>query len=445
MSQKSVLRLIFQERRTNMTYAELEASELQQLEERLRKQYADFQASGLALNMARGKPAADQLDLSMDMLGLITSSEDCFADDGTDCRNYGVLKGLPEARQLMSSMLDDDPENVVVGGNASLILMYDVITWGWAFGLLGSKPWREYDTVKWICPVPGYDRHFSITEHFGFEMIPVTLGPDGPDMDEVERLAASDESVKGIWCVPKYSNPSGITYSDETVRRLASMPCAADDFRIMWDNAYTVHHLYDDVEKQDQLLDIGAACREAGNPDRYVKFASTSKVTLPGAGIAAISSSPANVEDLASHLTVCCINGDKMNQLRHVKFLRDAQGIAEHMKKHAAILRPKFELVDRKLSEGLADVGGCTWTKPRGGYFVMFNAPEGTAKRIVELAKQAGVVMTGAGSTWPYGIDPHDSDIRIAPSLPPVEELDQALDVFVCCVKLAYVEKLLKR
>ena len=426
-----------------MSYADLQASDLQALKDEIEADYRALQSRNLSLNMARGKPAADQLDLSTPLLSVITSPEDCFAEDGTDCRNYGVLKGLPEARRLMAPMLDDDPDNVLIGGNASLILMYDVITWGWEFGVNGSAPWRTYDSVKWICPVPGYDRHFSITEHFGIEMIPVPLGADGPDMDEVERIVASDERVKGIWCVPKYSNPSGITYSDETVRRLASMPCAASDFRIMWDNAYTVHHLYDDAAEQDQLLDIGVACREAGNPDRYVKFASTSKVTLPGAGIAGIATSPTNAEDLTSHLRVCCINGDKMNQLRHVKFLRDAEGIAAHMSKHAAILRPKFELVDRKLTEGLADVGGCTWTKPRGGYFVMFNAPEGTAKRIVALAKEAGVILTGAGSTWPYGNDPHDSDIRIAPSLPPLEELEQALDVLVCCVKLAYLEKLL--
>ena len=428
-----------------MKLAEMNEEQLSHVKQELEERLRHARLSGRSLNMARGKPASDQLDLSMGMLGLITSAADCFAEDGTDCRNYGVLKGLPEARRLMASMLDDDPENVLIGGNASLILMYDVITWGWEFGVNGSKPWRTYDAVKWICPVPGYDRHFSITEHFGIQMIPVALGPDGPDMDEVERLAASDERVKGIWCVPKYSNPSGISYSDETVRRLANMPCAASDFRIMWDNAYAVHHLYDNVARQDQLLDIGVACREAGNPDRYVKFASTSKVTLPGAGIAGIATSPVNAEDLTSHLSICYINGDKMNQLRHVKFLRDAEGIAQHMSKHAAILRPKFELVDRKLSEGLADVEDCSWTKPRGGYFVMFNAPEGTAKRIVELAKDAGVIMTPAGSTWPLGVDPHDSDIRIAPSLPPLEELDEALGVFVDCVKLAAIEKLLQR
>ena len=424
-------------------FANASTPELETKLEQLREEHAEFVARGLALNMARGKPGANQLDLSTPMLTIVSKPSDCFAQDGTDCRNYGVLEGLPEARALMASMLDDEPENVIVGGNASLTMMFDTIAWFFDFGTLGSKPWGQYDCVKWICPVPGYDRHFAITGHYGFEMIPVALGEDGPDMDEVERLAASDERVKGIWCVPKYSNPSGVTYSDEVVRRLASMTCAADDFRIIWDNAYTVHHLFDDAVSQDQLLDIGAACREAGNPDRYVKFASTSKVTLPGAGIGAMASSPANIADLKSHLTMSTISGDKLNQLRHVRFLHDGAGIAEHMKKHAAILRPKFELVERKLSEGLADMESCSWSKPRGGYFVSFDAPVGCAKRIVALAKEAGVTMTGAGATWPHGDDPNDSNIRIAPTLPPLEELDAALDVFVCCVKLAYAEKLL--
>ena len=426
-----------------MAYANLDANALLELKARIDEEYTGMKARNLSLNMARGKPAADQLDLSEPMLTILAGGQDCFAEDGTDCRNYGVLEGLPEARRLMAEVLDEAPENVIIGGNASLTLMFDAMAWLWAFGSLGSKPWRAYDTVKWLCPVPGYDRHFAISEHFGFEMIPVAMGPDGPAMDEVERLVANDASVKGIWCVPKYSNPSGITYSDDVVRRLAEMPCAAEDFRIFWDNAYAVHHLFDEAAHQDQLLDIGIACREANNPNRYVKFGSTSKVTLPGAGIAALAASPAAIAEFKSHLTVSTISGDKMNQLRHVRFLRDGAGIAAHMGKHAAILRPKFELVDRKLTAGLADVGGCSWTKPRGGYFVMFNAPEGCAKRIVELCKEAGVVLTGAGSTWPYGNDPHDSDIRIAPSLPPLEELDAALDVFVCCAKLAYLEKLL--
>ena len=284
-----------------------------------------------------------------------------------------------------------------------------------------------------------------MTEAFGIEMIPVPMTDEGPDMGEVESIAAFDENVKGIWCVPKYSNPGGITYSDEVVRRLASMVCAADDFRIFWDNAYCVHHLFDDAAEQDQLLDIGHACVEAGNPDRYFKFASTSKVTFPGAGISALAASPANVVEIKKRMGVQTIGHDKLNQLRHVRFLKDAEGLAAHMAKHAAILRPKFELVNRKLEESLADVGGCSWSKPRGGYFVSFDAPEGTAKRIVALAKEAGVTMTGAGATFPLKQDPRDSNIRIAPTLPPLEELDEAMDVFACCVKLAYAEHLLAR
>lgn len=425
-------------------FAELSADELRDELAAQRKDYAQYQAQDLALNMARGKPAIDQLDLSMPLLGLITSSADCIAEDGTDCRNYGVLAGLPEARRLMACMLDDDPENVIVFGNSSLTVMYDALARCLDFGCLGSDPWCTCDTVKWICPVPGYDRHFAITQAFGIEMIPVEMHEDGPDMDEVERIAASDARVKGIWCVPKYANPSGATYSEDVVRRLAAMECAASDFRIFWDNAYCVHHLSDDAEGQDQLYDIAKACAEAGNPHRYLKFASTSKVTLPGAGVAAMAASPENIAEAKSHITVQMIGHDKINQLRHVRFLRDAEGIAAHMSKHAAILRPKFELVERKLREGLKDAGIARWTHPRGGYFVSFDGPEGTAARIVSLAKEAGVTMTGAGATWPYGRDPHDSNIRIAPTLPPLDELDMAMDVFVCCVKIAALEKLLE-
>ena len=409
----------------------------------LREEHAGFAAKGLALNMARGKPGADQLDLSMPLLSAVADGDGCRAEDGTDCRNYGVLDGLPEAKRLMAAMLDDAPENVVVGGNSSLSLMYECVARCWNFGTLGSQPWCKLDEVKWLCPVPGYDRHFGVTEAFGIRMVPVPMTADGPDMNEVERLVANDASVKGIWCVPKYANPNGATYSDETVRHLAAMPCAAEDFRIFWDNAYCVHHLYDDAAEQDQVLDIGAACREAGNPHRYFKFASTSKVTLPGAGVAALAASPENVAEIKKRMGVGTIGYDKLNQLRHVKFLKDADGLAAHMAKHAAILRPKFELVVSKLDEGLAEVGGCSWSSPRGGYFVSFDAPEGTAKRIVGLAKEAGVTMTGAGATYPYKQDPRDSNIRIAPTLPPLAELNAAMDVFVCCVKLAYAEKLL--
>jgi len=426
-----------------MAYADMGIDELVALKAQVEEEYANIKAKGLSLNMARGKPAAAQLDLSEPMLGLVVSTADCMAENGADCRNYSTLDGLPEAQELLASMLDDDPANVLVGGNSSLTLMYHTVSFCMDFGPLDAKPWRGHAGVKWLCPVPGYDRHFGITEAFGIEMIPVRMDGNGPDMDEVERLVAADERIKGIWCVPKYSNPGGVTYSDDVVRRLAAMPCAAADFRIFWDNAYTVHHLYDDPADQDQLLDIGAACCEAGNPDRYYKFASTSKVTFPGAGISGMAASPANIADIKKKLGVGAICFDKINQLRHVRFLHDAAGIAAHMAKHAAILRPKFELVARKLEEGLADVGGCAWSNPRGGYFVSFDAPAGCAKRAVQLAKDAGVTMTGAGATWPYKNDPDDSNIRIAPTLPPLEELDAALDVFCCCVKLAYLEKLI--
>ena len=425
------------------TYAQMTTEELQSELASLQDIYNGFKAKGLSLNMARGKPASSQLDLSMPMLDIMTSASDPHAADGSDLRNYGVLDGLPEAKELMASMLEDDPANVIVFGNSSLNIMYDTIARLWMFGTQGSTPWCKLDSVKFICPVPGYDRHFGVTQEFGIEMIPVPMNEDGPDMDAVERLAAEDASVKGIWCVPKYSNPGGVTYSDEVVRRLASMKTAAEDFRIMWDNAYTVHHLSADPAQQDQLLDIAKACAEAGTTERYYKFASTSKVTLPGAGIAAMAASPANIAEVKKRMGVQTIGHDKINQMRHVLFLKDAQGIAEHMAKHAAIIAPKFELVLSKLEEGLAGCGVGSWTKPRGGYFVSFDAAEGTAKRVVALAKEAGVTMTGAGATWPYKNDPQDSNIRIAPTLPPLEELDQALDVFVVCVKLAAVEKLL--
>ena len=425
------------------TYAQMTTEELQSELASLQDTYNGFKAKGLSLNMARGKPASSQLDLSMPMLDIMTSASDPHAADGSDLRNYGVLDGLPEAKELMASMLEDDPANVIVFGNSSLNIMYDTIARLWMFGTQGSTPWCKLDSVKFICPVPGYDRHFGVTQEFGIEMIPVPMNDDGPDMDAVEKLAAEDASVKGIWCVPKYSNPGGVTYSDEVVRRLASMKTAAEDFRIMWDNAYTVHHLSADPAQQDQLLDIAKACAEAGTTERYYKFASTSKVTLPGAGIAAMAASPANIAEVKKRMGVQTIGHDKINQMRHVLFLKDAQGIAEHMAKHAAIIAPKFELVLSKLEEGLAGCGVGSWTKPRGGYFVSFDAAEGTAKRVVALAKEAGVTMTGAGATWPYKNDPKDSNIRIAPTLPPLEELEQALDVFVTCVKLAAVEKLL--
>ncbi len=396
------------------TYAEMGKEELTTLKTALTEEYETFKAQGLSLNMARGKPGSDQLDLSMPMLDILPSTDDCKAASGTDIRNYGVVDGLPEAKELMAAMLDDSAENTIVFGNSSLNIMYDTVMRCWVFGTLGSTPWSQLDKVKFVCPVPGYDRHFGVTEAFGIEMVTVPMTEDGPDMDAVEELVANDSAFKGIWCVPKYSNPGGVTYSDEVVRRLASMKCAAEDFRIFWDNAYAVHHLYNDVADQDQLLDIAKACAEAGNPNRCFKFASTSKVTFPGAGVAAMAASSENIAEIKKRMGVQTIG------------------------------RPKFELVLKMLEEGLAETGSCSWSNPRGGYFVSFNGPEGTAKRIVALAKEAGVTMTGAGATYPYKNDPTDSNIRIAPTLPPLEELESALKVFVCCVKLATVEKLLE-
>lgn len=426
------------------TYAEMGKEELLTLKTALTQEYETYCAKGLSLNMARGKPSSAQLDLSMLMLDVIPSSASCTAENGTDLRNYGVVDGLTEAKALMASLLDDEPENVIVFGNSSLNIMYDTIMRCWVFGTLGATPWSKLDKVKFVCPVPGYDRHFGVTEAFGIEMVPVPMTEDGPDMDAVEELVANDSSFKGIWCVPKYSNPGGVTYSDDVVRRLASMKCAAEDFRIFWDNAYTVHHLYTDAAEQDQLLDIAKACTEAGTPNRYFKFASTSKITFPGSGVAAFAASADNIADTKKLLGAQTIGHDKINQMRHVLFLKDAEGVAAHMAKHAEIIRPKFELVLKMLEEGLAGTGCGSWSNPRGGYFISFDAPEGTAKRIVSLAKDAGVTMTGAGATYPYKQDPQDSNIRIAPTLPPLEELEAAIEVFLCCVKLAAVEKLLE-
>ncbi len=425
-------------------YADLTTAELEEELAQVRERYSEMQARGLALNMARGKPSAAQLELSLPMLDALDSSADLAAEDGTDCRNYGVLDGIPEAKRLMAALLDDASDNVIVLGNASLTAMYDAMARYMMFGALGSEPWGKLDAVKWLCPVPGYDRHFTICEALGIQMIPVPMDENGPVMDEVERLAAEDAAIKGIWCVPKYSNPSGVTYSDEVVRRLATMECAAPDFRIFWDNAYAVHHFSDDPAEQDTVLDIAAACTEAGNPDRYLKFGSTSKITFPGAGVAAVAASPANVAEIKRHMNAQAIGHDKLNQLRHARFLKEGAGLAEHMAAHGALMKPKFDLVVGKLESELGEAAIATWTNPRGGYFVSFEGPEGTASRIVGLAREAGVVMTGAGATWPYGDDPTDSNIRIAPSLPPLDELDAAMDVFCCCVKLAALEKMLE-
>ncbi len=423
-------------------YAEMTREELESLKEQLMIQYKEYQGKGLSLNMARGKPCIEQLDLSMGMMDSLSSDADMTCEDGTDCRNYGVLDGIREAKELIGDMMENPIDNIIIYGNSSLNVMYDTISRSMTHGVMGNTPWCKLDKVKFLCPVPGYDRHFAITEYFGIEMINVPMTPTGPDMDMVEELVASDESIKGIWCVPKYSNPQGISYSDETVRRFARLKPAAKDFRIYWDNAYGVHHLYD--HDQDHLIEILAECKRAGNPDLVYKFASTSKISFPGSGIAALATSQNNLEDIKKQLQIQTIGHDKVNQLRHVRFFKDIHGMVEHMRKHADILRPKFETVIQILDEELSGLGIGEWTKPKGGYFISFDSMDGCAKRIVAACKKAGVVMTGAGATYPYGKDPHDSNIRIAPTYPSLEDLNTAMHIFVLCVKLASIEKLLQ-
>ena len=423
-------------------YAQRTKEELQQLKKELEKQYEDAKGKGLKLDMSRGKPSAAQLDLSMGIMDVLTSESVLKTEAGLDCRNYGVLDGIPEAKKLMADMMEVAPEQVIVYGNSSLNIMYDTVSRSVTHGVLGSTPWCKLDQVKFLCPVPGYDRHFAITEHFGIEMINVPMSPEGPDMDLVEKLVAEDASVKGIWCVPKYSNPQGYSYSDETIRRFANLKPAAEDFRIYWDNAYCIHHLYDD--NQVEQPEILAECAKAGNPDMVYKFSSTSKVTFPGSGIAALAASEANLSEIRKQMTIQTIGHDKLNQLRHVRFFGDIEGMKKHMSKQAAILRPKFEAVTDILEKELGGLGIGEWTKPLGGYFISFDALLGCAKAIVAKCKEAGVVMTGAGATFPYGKDPKDSNIRIAPSFPTPEEMAQAADLFALCVKLVSVDKLLE-
>jgi len=423
-----------------MLYTEMTKEQLSAEKASLEKQYADYKAKGLQLDMSRGKPAPEQLDLSIDML-LRCLDGDYKSSNGIDCRNYGVLDGIPEAKKLFEEMLDIGDDEIIVGGNSSLQLMYDTIIRALHFGVYGGdKPWGKCDKVKFLCPVPGYDRHFAICESLGIEMIPVDYKADGPDMDVVEKLVSEDEEIKGIWCVPMYSNPTGITYSDEVVRRFANLKPKAKDFRIFWDNAYCVHHLSDD---HDTLLNIIEECKNAGNPDMVFQFTSTSKISFPGGGLAIIAASKNNIDFIKSQMTVQTIGFDKLNQLRHCKYFKNFDGIKAHMKKHAAIIQPKFSVVLYMLDKEIAPLGIGNWVSPKGGYFVSFDAMEGCAKRIVSLAKEAGVVMTGAGATYPYGNDPRDSNIRIAPTFPSVDELRQAMEIFCVCVKLASVEKLL--
>lgn len=417
--------------------------ELTALEAKLASEYDAWKEKGLALNMARGKPAAAQLDLSNEMLSNGLASYK--TEDGLDARNYGVLDGIPECKRLFGELLGIPTDQIIIGGNSSLNMMYDMMARLCLFGTQGEKPWKAWEfegkPVKFLCPSPGYDRHFTICEALGIEMIPVKLLEDGPDMDEVEHLAASDERIKGIWCVPLHSNPQGVCYSDQAVDRLASMKTAAADFRIFWDNAYGVHHIYEEVA----LKDILQACKEAGNENRVYYFFSTSKITFPGAGIALMASGAGNIAEVKKAMNAQTIGHDKLNQLRHVQYFKNAEGVRKHMKDLAAELRPKFDMVLNKLEEHLGGTGLMTWSSPKGGYFVSVDTIPGCAKETVRLAKEAGVTLTGAGATYPYGKDPQDSNIRIAPSFPVPEELAQAMDLFCLCVKLAGVRKLLDK
>lgn len=413
-------------------YETMDDAALARETERLQADVDALAAQGLTLDMARGKPSPAQVDLSRPVLDVLTS-ESSLTDDGVDAANYGAPDGLPSARRLMAEVLEVDPAHVIVAGSSSLNLMYDLVGHAFTRGVRGATPWSELDEVKFLCPAPGYDRHFAVTEHFGVTNVPVPMTETGPDMDLVERLVETDPTVKGIWCVPKYQNPTGVTFSDETVRRFAGLRPAAEDFRIYWDNAYVVHGLYD---QDDELLNIFDVLAETGREDLVYEFASTSKVTFPGSGIACVAASPKDLDDIRLSSNIQRVCSDKITQLMHVRYFSGREAVVDHMALMAEVLRPKFELVEQKLTDGLAGLDVATWTNPRGGYFVSFDGPDGSAKRIVAMCREVGVTLTGAGATWPYGDDPRDSNIRIAPSYPTLEELGQALDVLVACTKL---------
>ena len=423
-------------------YTEMSETELKEQLAVLTKEYEAAKAKGLKLDMSRGKPSPAQLDVSNEMLDIVNSETGCVSDSGTDCRNYGIMEGIPEARQLMGDFLRVPKENVFVCGNASLNIMYDCVSSAMLFGIMGSTPWCHLDKVKFLCPVPGYDRHFKITELMGIEMINIPMTENGPDMDMVEKLVSSDSSIKGIWCVPKYSNPQGIVYSDETVKRFAALKPAAKDFRIYWDNAYALHYIYDENIEIPEIL---SECAKAGNPDLVYEFCSTSKITFPGSGVAALAASENNLKVLRERYNYEIISYDKLNMLRHVRFFKNYDGVLKHMEKHKAILKPKFDIVLDTLDKELEPAGIASWKKPHGGYFVSVDVYDGTAKRTVALCKEAGVVLTGAGATYPLGLDPNDSNIRIAPTFPPNSELEVAMDVFCICAKLAACEKILNK
>lgn len=425
----------------NKQLKEQSAAELAALLQQTKAAYDAFQAKKLSLNMARGKPGPEQLDLTMPMMNTLTAADALVSECGEDCRNYGLLNGIPEAKTLFAEVLGAKPEEMFIGGNSSLELMFSCLQIGYVKGIAGCKPWSQQGTVKFLCPVPGYDRHFAVCEYFGIEMVNIPTDENGPDMALVKQYVEQDEAVKGIWCVPVYSNPTGITYSDDTVRAFAALKPAAKDFRIYWDNAYCIHHL---TATPKQPLTINQACAEAGSETLFYQFVSTSKVTFSGAGVAAINTAKANLDEISAHLGIQTIGFDKINQLRHVRFFGTAENMCAHMEKHREILAPKFKIVLDMLEQEIAPLGIGSWTKPEGGYFISFDAPKGTAKRIVQLCKEGGVTLTGAGATYPYGKDPDDSNIRIAPTYPLVDELAQAMELFCICVKLAALEQLVK-
>ena len=422
-----------------MLYNEMNREELVSLKSELEKEYEEVKSRGLSLDMSRGKPSAAQLDLTMDMLKVMTTVEDCKAENGFDCRNYGVLDGMPECKKLFADILEVDTKNIIVGGTSSLNLMYDYLNQCMFLGVAGCEPWSKQGKVKFICNTPGYDRHFTITEFFGVEMISVEMDEFGPDVEKIRELV-KDPMVKGMFCVPKYSNPNGVTYSDERVKALAALKPAAKDFRVIWDNAYIIHELTD---TPDVLMNIFEACKEFGTEDNFIEFTSTSKISFPGAGVSAIAASDNNIAEIKKRLNFQTISYDKLNQLRHVKYFKNADGVKAHMDKHAAIMAPKFNLVLDMLEKEIAPLGIGEWVKVKGGYFISYNTVGSSAKRIGELCKEAGLVLTTVGATYPYGIDPEDKNIRIAPSFPPVEDLRKAMEVFCLCAKLAAVEALI--
>ncbi len=422
-----------------MQYKQMSKEELISLKNQLLKTYDEFKGMGLSLDMSRGKPGADQLSLSADMLNIISSSEDCKAENGFDCRNYGVLDGIPECKKMFAELLSVEPENIIVGGSSSLNLMYDYLNQCMFLGVAGCEPWNKQGKVKFICNVPGYDRHFAITEFFGIEMISVEMKNDGPDVEKIAELVR-DPMVKGMFCVPKYSNPNGVTYSDEKVKALASLKPAAKDFRVIWDNAYVIHELTDEP---DELLNIFDACKEYGTEDYFVEFTSTSKISFPGAGVSAIAASKNNVAEIKKRLNFQTISYDKLNQLRHVKYFKNVDGIRKHMSRHAEIIAPKFNLVLEMLEKEIAPCGIGEWVNAKGGYFISYNTTVGSAKRIGELCKAAGLVLTTVGATYPYGIDPQDKNIRIAPTYPSLKDLEKAMEIFCLCAKIAALEALI--